>query len=316
MSGDRWLRLLAGCCWVCACQVCAPATAMAQAAAEEEAVPPGPEAAEVPAPEEAPEAEEAPPPPEAAPAPGAPAPRFVVWRIKAGTGAGALAPRLERRLRREMETRLGSEMLSKAAQSGIILIRPELADCDANLPCALDVAEALNIRYVIGGEAEAALATNVTAWVVDKKHGAEVRRVSVPIEGTGEAAEVTAMARLVDALLARQPRAGAAAEAVAPSHDQSAGGGSVPWRAVAMAALGSAGVTAAGGVVAVVGGLAAFCGMAGMLLVRQTFHTRQAFFGAVGTGVTGAAFAAVAVLALLVAVPLAGVGAWLLVRGP
>jgi hypothetical protein len=237
--------------------------------------------------------------------------RYVVWRIKAGTGGGALAPRLERALRREMENRLGPEMLSKAAQTGIILVRPELADCDANLPCALDVAEALHIRFIIGGEAVSVAETTVTGWVIDRDRGAEVRRVSVKMEGQGKEAETAAVARLAEQLT-MQERLGAAdderARASAPA--QASGGGGVPvWRR--MMGSGLTGVGALLGAVAVAVGVAGAAGL-GMgitfAVLRSQYHTRAAQTAMLGTLVGGGAGLSLAVLFVVCALPMVALG--------
>lgn len=246
-------------------------------------------------------------------------PRYVVWRIKAGTGAGAIAPRIERRLRREMEARLGPEMLSKAAQTGIILIRPELADCDANLPCALDVAEALHIRFVVGGEAEVTDQTRVTVWLVDLENRAESRRVTLPMKEAGEAGETALVHGLTEALLSPPKVAAVDAaqpptpvEKTVPADEPSSGGNPV------LAALLGTGA----GVVGLVGLVVLGAGVVGLTsggvftYVRSAFHTRAARDAQFASFAVGGVLLGMGVLLALGALPLAALGGLAMVEAP
>ena len=279
----------------------------APARAQEDTLPEGPSAApttEVPATED---------PPATMPdanAPNAVAPKYVVWRIKAGTGAGALAPRLERRLRKDMETQLGPLMLSKAAQTGIILIRPELADCDANMPCALDVAEALSVRFVVGGEAEASATPTVTGWVIDRERGAEVKRVTVPLEGTGEAAETTAVENLTRALMALERVEAVDAKAAQATQAKAAASESGGWRSPLLggALLAGAGATAAAALAVALGGGGGVVGALALAWVRSNYHTRRSTQAMLAAGMAGGILLGIGVVLLVAAAPLAGLG--------
>lgn len=264
--------------------------------------------------------------PEPAPVPGV-TPRYVVWRIKAGTGGGAIAPRLERKLRKEMETRLAGELLSKAAQAGIILIQPELADCDSNIPCALDVAEALHVRFVVGGEAVATGDTKVTVWLVDLDARAETRRVTLALEQPGDEGEATLVSKLAESLLAA-PKVAAVDDAMKPApapapavagdqaskneSDQASSGHPVLGGVV----LAAGGVMAVMGVAALVGAAAGLASAGSFWWVQQQFHTRNAGTALLGSGITGGVLLVGAALLLVVAVPAAAAGTLLILGLP
>ncbi|MEW5851085.1 MAG: hypothetical protein AB2A00_20020 [Myxococcota bacterium] len=249
---------------------------------------------------------------EAAP-PGTPqvTPRYVVWRIKAGTGAGALAPRLERRLRREMTARLGGEVLSKAAQTGILLIRPELADCDGNLPCALEVGDALHIRFVVGGEAVAGKEASVTAWVIDLDTGKEVKRVQTRLEGEGEPAEQAAVAALADGLL-QPPKLAEPKPAAVVAEDE--GGGRPP--VLGAAVLATSAVLGVLGVLTLGAGAGALGSAAMFQLVRQQTHTQRARVLSEGSLLAAGALVAVGLVLAGFAVPAAILGGVSMVLRP
>lgn len=249
------------------------------------------------------------------------APRYVVWRIKPGTGAGAVAPRLERALRDHLEARMAKEMLSKAAQTGIILIRPELANCDANLPCALEVAEALNIRFVIGGEAVSTTTTTVTGWVIDKERAAEVRRATVTLAGPGKDAEAAAAQKLGDLLMATPAMEKVTRQQEAADEAQAQNTQQAERRRAIRRGLGGV-LVAAGGSVGLLAAAAATSGGvlmgtgAGLVGVRNQFHTRASLLGMSGALVLGGSSLAMAVLLAASAVPLAGLGALAFVGVP
>jgi hypothetical protein len=231
-------------------------------------------------------------------------PRYVVWRIKPGTAAGALAPRLERRLRTEMETRLRGEVLSKAAQTGIILIRPELADCDGGLPCALDVAEALSIRFVVGGEAEVVSGqARVTVWMIDLDRRAETRRAGFSGVLLDEEAERGVMGRLTAELLMPPSLAGLEQNSAVPVAR------SFNMRPVAGGVLVAAGAVAAA--LSALGGLlggAVFLSGAGFAQLKARYHTQAAANAMVSTLVGGVLLCAGGAVLLAAALPLGAVG--------
>jgi hypothetical protein len=245
--------------------------------------------------------------------------RYVVWRVKPGTGAGALAPRLERRVRKQLEDRLGSEVLSKAAQTGILLIRPELADCDGNLPCAVDVGEALHIRYVVGGEAEAGKPSTVTAWIVDVQAGGETRRATVTLAAEGEEAETAAAKELVEGLLA-PPKLAAAPPPVAPVQPAATPPQETPSRRssplLGLGVLGAAGLCAVLSVGAALASGSALSVALGFGWLRERHHTANAARGASGAVVSAGGLLAVAVVLAAAAVPTALMGVVVLVVRP
>ena len=79
-----------------------------------------------------------------------------------------------------------------------------------------------------------------------------------------------------------------------------------------VALLSGAGAVGVLGVVALVAGVTSLASAGAFYWARSQYHTKMAFNGLLGTAVTGGSLLCLAAVLLVLAVPVAGLGAWAL----